>query len=212
MAEIRDTEGHTADDRARLEAEHGRMWRWKINRPTPEVLARTIENLQAAGFELMPPSSGFDTMSEWKRPNRGGECFPVYVEDGVEYLTQHAVSAYGHWLPPCPKCGNPVNGRQHADDGWCYTCNFWRRIVAVRHEHIITERDNGGRSCLADGGRRSGSTAGLGFGGNEWRLINLATGARLSTNNMWFQGEVPAQFFDELPVTHRHATDEEWKG
>lgn len=196
---ITDAEGRTAEDRAALEAEHGPMWRWKINRPAPEVLERTIHNLTRAGFVLRPPS-GWSKMHEWARPG-GGSVYPVYAEDGVEYLTHHAVESYGHWLPDCPKCGLPPDARMLRDEGWCFSCNFWREIVAVRHKHIVSE-SNGRRTCMADGGRRSGNTSHLGFGGREWRVREIATGREFTTNNMWFQGEIPSYFYDDLPVTH----------
>jgi len=200
---ITDNEGRTAEDRAALEAQHGRMWRWKIDRPTRDVLDRTIHNLERAGFELRQ-HRGLSTMPEWCKPG-GGAVYPVFIDDdGAEYLSHHAIDSFGHWLPDCPKCGTPVEANNPQPDGWCFTCNHWRRIIAERHLRIILERSEGTRSCLTDGGPKSTrDTSCLGFGGMEWKLVNVVTGAPLTTNNMWHQGEVPERFWDELPITHR---------
>jgi hypothetical protein len=186
-------------------SERDPWWRWKVDLPTPEVLARTIENLIAAGYELQRPDP-WSTMPQWKRADgSGGAVYSVLIDGDDEYLSRHAVAGYGHWLDPCPKCGRPVDATYYSKaTGMCGTCSHWAGIAAKRDKFVIVEHADGTRQSYQDAGNRTGGDKSHnGFGGHVFHIETLDGTPRWTTNNLFTQGTIPAHWWDELPVSHR---------
>lgn len=102
---------------------------------------------------------------------------------------------------PCIKCGNifgthyiePVK-TQLIKDNICWNCHFWNEKLAIKDlpkvaridgTHYVIEPDNP-------------NAAFKGFGGAEFK-IKFHDGREVVTHNLWYQGEIPKHFRDELP-------------
>ncbi len=178
--------------------------------PSDEA-ALTVRNLLAAGYRMTRRSEygpGPGRWMWWKDTGNGsgngyglGPNQPT-AEDPYP-ISDRAADAYGHDLPPCIECGQPVSrSTPSGTAGLCFTCGFWLEKLTwpkgetlrvehgdqVRHYHPRTK------------GIRSGPKDGLGFGGAVVTVHFLDGRPSLTTNDLFEQGIVPARFYDRLPV------------
>jgi hypothetical protein len=100
---------------------------------------------------------------------------------------------------PCIKCGNIFGTNYHIskeliDGNICFSCYFWQKYVEIKDlpkiaridgTHYVIEPDNP-------------NAAFKGFGGAEFK-IKFHDGREVVTHNLWYQGEIPKHFRDELP-------------
>jgi hypothetical protein len=96
----------------------------------------------------------------------------------------------------CQKCGKHESGNWVEDCAkklvakqFCFTCNYWSELLGAKRSVIV----NGVHHM--DGGQTSSPFKG--FGGAKF--VYEKNGERHETNNMWFQGEVPAVWRSEFP-------------
>lgn len=75
----------------------------------------------------------------------------------------------------------------------CFKCLHWTRwmenasdpnVVRVNHKHYYIGDE------MARGMR--------GFGGSEWNIV-FHDGRKITSTNLWFQGDIPKHFTDRLP-------------
>jgi len=78
----------------------------------------------------------------------------------------------------------------------CFHCSHWDdRVKEHAHQPFIVM--NG--FIYRDGGRQTGPTRWLGFGGAEWR-IKMNSGEIIETNNLWCGGQIPHTHVALLPT------------
>lgn len=75
---------------------------------------------------------------------------------------------------------------------------YWTDQLEDRSDAIVSERTHY-RAYKIDS---SGRTEHLGHGGRSFRFIKLDTGEELVSNNVWFQGQIPAFASRAFPDTH----------
>lgn len=102
-------------------------------------------------------------------------------------------------LLKCSVCGKKIKESKYSNaklcSSECFSINFWREIIAEKDKHIIID----GR-CYIDGGevKDIDHHLFLGFSGHRF-WIRFFDGNEITTNNLWFQGDVPDKFKNELP-------------
>ena len=164
---------------------------------TQRLLARA--NLERAGWTLRhdPRGAGYRTWA-WYSPTGSQSCgVGDPTEDNPEQITANLVNTWGHEnMPVCAECG-----LTHEHGGrYCSTCGFWLEKLEW------TER---GRSLRTRSGDRIvhyscepgivPARPGMGHGGDRF-TFRLADASTVVSNDVWFQGEIPARFHDRLPV------------
>lgn len=111
------------------------------------------------------------------------------------------------YLPhTCKICGewednefmDDVAKRLH-EQALCHTCNFWLEKVEWRDNDRVVryERDDGTRHHMMIGAE---DALGMrGFSGQRW-VVHFLDGREVVSTNMWYQGEIPERWWDQLPV------------
>lgn len=100
---------------------------------------------------------------------------------------------------PCRECGlmfattycEPEKSKLLAQN-ICFTCNHWRELLKCQNPIRVRS------GHYQDGGAKAGRTDFNGFGGRVFR-VRMFDGKEFETNNMWFQGTIPAHFRERLP-------------
>lgn len=101
---------------------------------------------------------------------------------------------------PCRECGQifstayiePCKSKLLAAN-ICHTCNFWLELVNCKNPIRV------GGCHYQDGGKTSGNRTDFnGFSGRVFQ-VRMNDGREFTTNNMWYQGEIPERFRDKLP-------------
>ncbi len=101
----------------------------------------------------------------------------------------------------CVICGKEIEKSRYSNavlcSGKCFDAYFWRKIVAEKNKHIII---NG--SCYCDAGNIENPSRYefLGHSGRRF-WIRFFNGKEITTNNLWYQGQIPDEFRSELPDT-----------
>ena len=99
----------------------------------------------------------------------------------------------------CEICGKEIEKSQYSGcmicSGKCFHIKYWRDIVSEKDKHIIV---NG--KCYYDAGEveRPSSYSFLGCSGRRF-WIQFKDGHKITTNNLWVQGEIPKEFREQLP-------------
>ena len=75
----------------------------------------------------------------------------------------------------------------------CFKTKYWLMIVAEKHLHIIVDG-----TCYCIGSHGNSNTDMNGFGGSLFK-IEKYDGRIIETNNLWFQGDIPEEFKEQLP-------------
>lgn len=78
----------------------------------------------------------------------------------------------------------------------CRTCHFWMGII---EEYKSGHTFVCGGHARSDGGDKPGNsnTRWLGHAGHRW-YFRMADGKEFTTNNLWYRGEVPERWRDQL--------------
>lgn len=105
--------------------------------------------------------------------------------------------------PKCLECGDPIYDcymegvkKQMNDRQLCFNCNFWTNLIAEKDKHLFID----GKSYQVGKDDPVGQRRWSGFGGSEFN-IELLTGEKICTHNLWHQGTVPEHFRGRLPDT-----------
>lgn len=110
----------------------------------------------------------------------------------------------------CTECGGPQGttnytggiGEEMKANGWCFTCHFWQKYVkaaAEKDQHaVVVQREDGTRwhYYIAP---ETASRFGRGFGGSKF-VVKFLDGRVVETTNLWCQADIPANFYDRIPV------------
>lgn len=78
----------------------------------------------------------------------------------------------------------------------CFECDFWHDLIALK-DHVHSVRVDGHHYFIGDEETRQGDPQGNGFGGSD-HVVKFFDGRTLATNNLWFNGKVPARYADKL--------------
>lgn len=101
----------------------------------------------------------------------------------------------------CEICGKEIEESHYHGSvlcsSECFNKKFWHDIIAEKDKHIIIDG-----KCYCDAGmvKNPSPYAFLGHGGRCF-WIRFKDGHTLITNNLWFQGEIPDEFREDLPDT-----------
>lgn len=106
----------------------------------------------------------------------------------------------GRRLEMPPRCRRCLKGAIDTTDGFCFPCanvEKWNGYVrdAWSPEQARVDGSMYFISVEPPPGR---NTRGLGFGGRRFR-IRFNDGRRVTTHNLWFWGEIPADYRAALP-------------
>ena len=99
----------------------------------------------------------------------------------------------------CVVCGKEIAESRYMNavlcSSKCFNVHFWQKIIAEKDHHVIV---NG--KCYCNGGNVENPNRYmmLGFGGRRF-WIRYKDGRTETTNNLWYNGEVPDEFSDQLP-------------
>ena len=108
----------------------------------------------------------------------------------------------------CVICGKEIEKSSYSNavlcSSVCFHKHFWNEIIAEKEQHIIVDG-----KCYQDGGNVENPSpyTFLGFSGRRF-WIKFFDGRTLTTNNLWYQGEIPEEYQSELPNTARFYTPE----
>lgn len=101
----------------------------------------------------------------------------------------------------CVICGKEIKQSSYSNailcSSDCFHKHFWKEIIAEKECHIVIDG-----KCYCDGGNVESPSpyTFLGFAGRKF-WIRFFDGKKLTTNNLWYQGEIPDEFRDQLPDT-----------
>ena len=114
-------------------------------------------------------------------------------------------------LVRCEICGKEIEKSKYSGciicSGECFDKNFWKRIIKEKEKHIII---NG--VCYCDAGNVDNPLQSMFLGHSGRRFwIRFKNDSTLTTNNLWYQGEIPDEFRDELPDTAEFYTPDHIK-
>ena len=89
----------------------------------------------------------------------------------------------------------------------CFHVHFWNCIVDEKDKHIIVKGH-----CYYNGDDK-GNTENPKYLGHAGRRfwIRFKDGRTITTNNLWFNGEIPEAFLDKLPDNAEFYTPEHIK-
>lgn len=93
------------------------------------------------------------------------------------------------------RCFQAITRRLVAESH-CHTCDYWLQQIATEPDRRLVI--NGTHYRLGD---RTGPASCKGFGGRVHRIRYLDGGRTITTDDLWFQGEIPAPFREQLPDT-----------
>jgi hypothetical protein len=74
---------------------------------------------------------------------------------------------------------------------------FWGDQLANRSNAVVADGTHYRVSA-----RTPSNKSHAGFGGREWKFRNLETGEVTTSDNVWFQGDIPDPFRFAFPDTH----------
>lgn len=102
----------------------------------------------------------------------------------------------------CIKCGAPVDANRYrcseemTQRCLCFNCNFWAEHIQRDHneDKDVFVVANGNHYIIDE----SPNPYFKGFGGAKY-TIRFNDGRVVKTDNLWFQGDIPELFRDELP-------------
>lgn len=115
----------------------------------------------------------------------------------------------------CKKCGETIDTTESISSAskemdvkqLCFHCNYWADIIAGdSNEYINTFVVANGRHYVI--GDENNNDYFRGFGGSKF-TIKFFDGRIVKTSNLWYQGEIPERFRDELP--DNATIDNGWK-
>lgn len=98
----------------------------------------------------------------------------------------------------CEICGKEFDGKTYYGEysdccsGKCFTKKFWNNIVAEKDEHIVVDG-----TCYAIAPAPINGF--YGFDGRKFKIKMFDTGEVIETNNLWYQGKIPAEYREKLP-------------
>ena len=143
------------------------------------------------------PSSFWPDLTRWYRE---GHSIPG-DETGEGFRHIYADSV------PCVECGGWVemNYRHSAQLralGECFKCHYWLERVRQPDRMNVAIIDESRGRCYYTVGDRTGPSDCLGYGGQRFD-IEFHDGRQVTTNDLWFGGEVPQRFLDRLPANAR---------
>ena len=100
----------------------------------------------------------------------------------------------------CEICGKHMDHPAYSGEfsgvcNHCFTTKFWQLIIAEKDQHIVA-----GGKCYSVG---DNSDQWRGCDGQRFYYEDLATGELHTTDNLWYQGDIPPEFRDQLPDTVR---------
>lgn len=110
----------------------------------------------------------------------------------------------------CKVCGQEFTKRLFNDDICsikCSSVDYWNERVKNKDDFIIIDG-----KCFHDSGNVADNSYSysLGYGGNRfWILFN--DGRTLTTNNLWWNGNIPEEFRNALPDNARFISREEYE-
>lgn len=90
-----------------------------------------------------------------------------------------------------PRAGSSIH-QAMGNNQTCFDCQFWIEKIGIKDRSNVVRAD-GGHYIIGDE-----SETIKGFGGHEF-IIQFNDGRRVTTTNLWFQGEIPPGFKEELP-------------
>lgn len=101
----------------------------------------------------------------------------------------------------CEVCGKEIAESQYIGyvlcNSECFYKHLWRRRISQKEKYIIIRG-----ACYSDAGDVKNPTSDMFLGHAGRRFwIKFKDGSTLSTNNLWYGGEIPVEFRDELPDT-----------
>lgn len=125
---------------------------------------------------------------------KGWASISTKHEDPQELIEKMEIN-----LIPCRICGNIYktnyyNKKQLIERNCCFACSFWLDYVERKDDPRIC-RIEGNHYCIAP--ESNDPYVFKGFGGRKWRI--LKNGREIVTTNLWYQGEIPSYFREELP-------------
>jgi hypothetical protein len=97
----------------------------------------------------------------------------------------------------CSICGNEDNLNRWVkcnqtkimeQENVCFNCAFWLEKIALTDENTVVV--NGVRYTIGD---ENSNSPFKGFGGREFN-IEFFDGRKVTSHNMWYQGEIPERF------------------
>lgn len=102
----------------------------------------------------------------------------------------------------CEICGKKFNKPFYHSDEYknicssseCFHKKFWLEIIEEKDSHVIIN----GNCYYIDKTHPMSDSDFRGYGGREFK-IKLHSGEVITTNNLWYNGEVPEEFRDRLP-------------
>lgn len=148
-------------------------------------------------FGELPMRSPFPGLAEPERPSADGQC-EVY-ELGGKWFFYRVTSGGAH---RSIGYASREAAEEELSQEIAGTYEFWREKIAWRK---AGDRTSAGRPVIRCNGMHyvvgTGSAGSLsaGFGGHEFRFRMLKSGQVVTTRDLWFQGEIPVEFRDELP-------------
>ena len=103
----------------------------------------------------------------------------------------------------CEICGKEMSHPCYAGEyagvcNQCFNAKFWQLIVAEKDHHLVAEGE-----CYSLGDEDAPAREPRGHDGRKFTYEDLATGEQHTTTNLWYQGDVPPEFRDQLPDTVR---------
>lgn len=98
----------------------------------------------------------------------------------------------------CIVCGKEFNCKRYYGEysdccsSECFTKKFWNNIVEEKDEHVVVDG-----TCYAIAPAPINGF--YGFGGRKFKIKMFDTREVIETNNLWCQGEIPAEYREKLP-------------
>jgi len=122
-------------------------------------------------------------------------CSPGYETE------EELHKAEGILEKPCIKCGRIISTAYRdsttarlIEKNICFSCDFWSEKMSIKDLEKVA-RINGSHYMI----ERDDSTAYFrGYSGAEFK-IRFNDGREVITHNLWFQGDIPEHFRDDLP-------------
>ena len=100
----------------------------------------------------------------------------------------------------CRECGKIENSKSYTTGAnllarqLCFHCDFWTDYVEQKDKPEMIRVD--GQHYVI--GREEDSGFGRGFAGRKF-VIEFFDGRKVTTSNLWAQGNIPARFLERLP-------------
>ena len=96
----------------------------------------------------------------------------------------------------CQVCGKEIDKSKYSNgiicSPECFERNFWLEKIRNKDQYIIVNNE------IYAIGEEDSKSIFRGFGGANY-IIKFFDGAEVSTTNLWYCGEIPEEFRDQLP-------------